>query len=91
MVGKLNNMSPKQLLKSFALEGKISEAHGEQIEEMLAEALKERDEQLEELEYNSQAEGCGLEDRGITDRYEAMQYGWEQAIIAVKELLDKKE
>ena len=32
------------------------------------------------LEYSSQGMGCGLEDRGITDRYEAMQYGWDEAI-----------
>jgi hypothetical protein len=31
-------------------------------------------------EYNAHAMGCGLEDRGITDRYEAMRYGWEKAI-----------
>ena len=28
-------------------------------------------------EYNEFAEGCGLEDRSITDRYEAMRHGWE--------------
>jgi len=31
-------------------------------------------------EYHYQGMGCGLEDRNITDRYEAMQYGWEEAI-----------
>jgi len=31
-------------------------------------------------EYHYQGMGCGLEDRGITDRYEAMQYGWDEAI-----------
>ena len=36
-----------------------------------------------DIEYNEQAEGCGLEDRDITDRYEAMRYGWEQAMEAV--------
>ena len=42
-------MTPKQIMKSFALEGKISQRHGEQIEEMLTEALRERDELLEEV------------------------------------------
>ena len=28
-------------------------------------------------EYNEFAEGCGLEDRCITDRYEAMRHGWQ--------------
>lgn len=37
-------MTPKQLLKSFALEGKITQAHSEQIEATLTEALKERSE-----------------------------------------------
>lgn len=31
-------------------------------------------------EFNSVAMGCGLEDAGHTDRYEAMRYGWYQAI-----------
>src|SRR6185369_3101856 len=31
-------------------------------------------------EYNHEAMGCGLEDRGITDRYEAMHHGWECAL-----------
>ena len=31
-------------------------------------------------EYNAQAMGCGLEDRDITDRYQAMEYGWDQAM-----------
>lgn len=37
--------------------------------------------------YNGMAMGCGLEDRGITDRYEAMYYGWACAIEAVAERL----
>jgi hypothetical protein len=31
-------------------------------------------------EYHDEGMGCGLEDRGITDRYEAMSYGWEKAM-----------
>jgi hypothetical protein len=31
-------------------------------------------------EYHEQGMGCGLEDRNITDRYEAMSFGWEQAM-----------
>lgn len=30
-------------------------------------------------EFHEQGMGCGLEDRNITDRYEAMQYGWDEA------------
>ena len=33
-----------------------------------------------EPEYHYQGMGCGLEDRNITDRYDAMEYGWEQAM-----------
>lgn len=39
-------------------------------------------------EYHSQGMGCGLEDRNITDRYDAMAYGWECAIEAVYELIN---
>lgn len=38
-------------------------------------------------EYHSEAMGCGLEDRGIRDRYEAMQYGWDCAIERVAECI----
>lgn len=34
---------------------------------------------------NSMALGCGLEDRGITDRYEAAAYGFEQGADAAME------
>jgi hypothetical protein len=27
--------------------------------------------------------GCGLEDRGITDRYDAMRHGWDEAMERV--------
>ena len=43
--------------------------------------------EMEWPDYNAQAMGCGLEDRNITDRYEAMQYGWDQAIDRVAECL----
>lgn len=33
--------------------------------------------------YHDQGMGCGLEDRGITDRYEAMAHGWECAMERV--------
>ena len=34
-------------------------------------------------EYHDQGMGCGLEDRCITDCYEAMRYGWDEAIERV--------
>ncbi|HGB1555580.1 TPA: hypothetical protein ACIU2B_004439, partial [Yersinia enterocolitica] len=36
-----------------------------------------------EPKYHSEGMGCGLEDRGITDRYDAMQHGWECAMDRV--------
>lgn len=39
-------------------------------------------------EYNTTAMGCGLEDRGITDRYDAMYYGWSEAIERVAESIN---
>jgi len=36
--------------------------------------------EFEEPEYHVQGMGCGLEDHSIHDRYEAMAYGWDQAV-----------
>jgi len=37
--------------------------------------------------YHDEAMGCGLEDRGIKDRYEAMAYGWNQAMERAAEAI----
>ena len=39
-------------------------------------------------EYHEHAMGCGLEDRGITDRYEAMRYGWDEALEKAWEAIE---
>ena len=39
------------------------------------------------MSYHTSGMGCGLEDRGITDRYEAMQHGWEQAVEQIAEIM----
>jgi hypothetical protein len=36
-------------------------------------------------EYNTTAMGCGLEDQNITDRYDAMRHGWDEAMKRVGE------
>ncbi|WEJ86900.1 MAG: hypothetical protein P0Y63_16315 [Klebsiella huaxiensis] len=36
-----------------------------------------------EPDYHESGMGCGLEDRGITDRYEAMRHGWNEAMERV--------
>jgi hypothetical protein len=61
---------------------KICDAH----EQRLREVEAERDKYKEALElicddgtfptYHTQGMGCGLEDRCINDRYEAMAHGW---------------
>lgn len=38
---------------------------------------------VEEPEYHYEGMGCGLEDRNITDRYDAMAHGWECAMERV--------
>lgn len=42
---------------------------------------------FEPYPYNGHAMGCGLEDRDITDRYEAMAYGWERAMERAAEAI----
>jgi hypothetical protein len=39
-------------------------------------------------EFNHVAMGCGLEDAGHIDRYDAMRYGWYQAIEMLGERID---
>jgi hypothetical protein len=41
-------------------------------------------------EYHKQGMGCGLEDRDITDRYDAMEYGWDCALERMFENLPEK-
>lgn len=41
--------------------------------------MRERYDDIDTPEYHHQGMGCGLEDRGITDRYDAVQYGWDEA------------
>ncbi|EOA5186972.1 hypothetical protein ACH4BD_005565 [Klebsiella pneumoniae] len=36
-----------------------------------------------EPQYHDEGMGCGLEDRGITDRYDACRYGWDEAMERV--------
>lgn len=43
---------------------------------------------IELPDYNEQAMGCGLEDKGITDRYEACRYGFDQAVEMVASIIE---
>lgn len=38
-------------------------------------------------EFSQQGMGCGIEDRNITDRYEAAEYGWDKCIQRFEECL----
>ncbi len=38
-------------------------------------------------EYHSEGIGCGIEDRGITDRYQAAEYGFEKGVNRTLELI----
>lgn len=48
-------------------------------------------EEIENLNYYPEGMGCGIEDRCITDRYEACEYGWYKAIEAVIEVIQNME
>ena len=41
-------------------------------------------------QYHYEGMGCGLEDHGITDRYQAMEYGWNQAIERFQECIPEE-
>ena len=44
--------------------------------------------EIDSVDYHSHSEGCGLEDRGIQDRYEAMEHGYERGIEAAIEAVE---
>jgi hypothetical protein len=44
--------------------------------------------EIEYPEFSEQGMGCGLEDRGITDRYEAMRYGYDEALDQFARILE---
>lgn len=46
---------------------------------------------FQSIEYHSQGMGCGIEDRGITDRYEACAHGWERAMDRVVEIMPEEQ
>lgn len=66
----------------FQIAGAIMSARNDQ-DKIAWSAL---DTVLSDVEYNSETMGCGLEDLYITDRYEAMKYGFNEAIRMVDEV-----
>lgn len=72
-----------------ALRDTAMQALKSQVEQLAAEnvGLKQIVDSVTDLsnepQYHSEGMGCGLEDRGITDRYEAMRHGWDEAMERV--------
>lgn len=50
--------------------------------------LKEISQVIDAMAYSAAGIGCGLEDAGITDRYEAAAYGFEEARKEIREIID---
>jgi len=46
---------------------------------------------MSDISYHSQGMGCGIEDLGITDRYDACRFGWEHAIEQVSEQMPETD
>ena len=44
-------------------------------------------EEIENMEYPAEGIGCGLEDVSITDRYESAEYGWNEAVERITEII----
>lgn len=47
--------------------------------------------QFSDLSYHHSGMGCGIEDRGITDRYEACEHGWDCAMDRVVECIPEEQ
>jgi hypothetical protein len=45
---------------------------------------------FENLSYHHEGMGCGIEDRGITDRYVACEHGWDCAMERVAEWIPEE-
>ena len=44
-------------------------------------------EEIDRMVYPAEGIGCGLEDVSITDKYESAEYGWNEAIERVTEII----
>lgn len=73
-----------------AAELRRQHAEIESLRAKLDELARQEPVEIDWPDYHYQGMGCGLEDRGIRDRYEAMRHGWDQAIERVAECLPEK-
>lgn len=91
----MNISTVNELIKSLESAGELSiketkvMALAKAYQQLAAEnvALKQIFDSVTDLsnepDYHAEGMGCGLEDRGITDRYEAMRHGWDEAMERV--------
>lgn len=66
------------------------DAEIERLRGQLAEWQTFRD-MFADISYHHSGMGCGIEDRGITDRYEACEHGWDCAMERVAECIPEEE
>lgn len=57
---------------------------------VLAKLREQKPVEIDWPDYHYTGMGCGLEDRNITNRYEAMAYGWDCAIDAIAERIPEE-
>ncbi|MCC8492399.1 hypothetical protein ABQW67_19825 [Xanthomonas hortorum] len=69
---------------------KLLRQHADQLEAALAarQPVGVEPVDFDYPEFREEGMGCGLEDRNITDRYEAMRYGFEEALDQMATILD---
>lgn len=65
------------------------DAEIEGLRDQLAEWQTFRD-MFADLSYHHSGMGCGIEDRGITDRYAACEHGWDRAMERVAECIPEE-
>ncbi|WP_374503033.1 hypothetical protein [Zoogloea sp.] len=78
IVGDLRTQCDELIAERDALSAKLAELEGQEPVE------------IDWPEYHHEGMGCGLEDRDITDRYEAMRHGWDCALDRVAEVMPDK-
>ncbi|MBK2874286.1 hypothetical protein FKK59_25030, partial [Klebsiella pneumoniae] len=92
MVGSMNIETVNELIASLESAGELSIREQKFLK--LARAFKQLAAENVEMkqiidsvtnldnepQYHDEGMGCGLEDRGITDRYDACRYGWDEAM-----------
>lgn len=75
---ELSSALDVQYERGNALEARCAALAAENVEmKQIIDSVTNLD---NEPQYHDEGMGCGLEDRGITDRYDACRYGWDEAM-----------